>query len=78
MTAERLGRGDLDARVEPGGPDEVREVGAALNRLAARISELLAREREEVADLSHRLRTPVTALRLDVESLPEAARTGTG
>ncbi len=69
-TAERLGRGDLTARVEPGGPDEVREVGAALNRLAARISELLTRERESVADLSHRLRTPVTALRLDVESLP--------
>jgi signal transduction histidine kinase len=69
-TAERLGRGDLAARVEPGGPDEVREVGRALNRLAARISELLAHERESVADLSHRLRTPVTALRLDVESLP--------
>jgi signal transduction histidine kinase len=69
-TAERLGRGDLTARVEPDGPDEVREVGVALNRLAARISELLAHEREAVADLSHRLRTPVTALRLDVESLP--------
>jgi signal transduction histidine kinase len=70
VTAERLSRGDLTARVEPGGPDEVREVGVALNRLAARISELLAHERESVADLSHRLRTPVTALRLDVESLP--------
>jgi signal transduction histidine kinase len=70
VTAERLGRGDLTARVEPAGPDEVREVGVALNQLAARISELLAHEREAVADLSHRLRTPVTALRLDVESLP--------
>ena len=70
VTTERLGRGDLTARAEPGGPDEVREVGQALNRLAARISELLTREREAVADLSHRLRTPVTALRLDVESLP--------
>jgi signal transduction histidine kinase len=70
VTAERLGRGDLSARVEPDGPDEVRDVGQALNRLAARISELLTHERESVADLSHRLRTPVTALRLDVESLP--------
>ena len=69
-TAERLGHGDLTARVEPSGPDEVREVGSALNRLAARIGELLTHEREAVADLSHRLRTPVTALRLDVESLP--------
>jgi signal transduction histidine kinase len=68
--AERLARGDLQARVEPRGPEEVREVGEALNLLAARIRELLAGEREAVADLSHRLRTPVTALRLDVESLP--------
>jgi signal transduction histidine kinase len=68
-TAERLGRGDLDARAEPDGPDEVREVGLALNRLASRIGELLAHERESVADLSHRLRTPITALRLEAESV---------
>ena len=41
----------------------------ALNRLAERITELLAAERAAVGDLSHRLRTPVTALRLDVESV---------
>ncbi len=40
-----------------------------LNRLAVRIGELLAHERETVADLSHRLRTPLTALRIDAESL---------
>jgi signal transduction histidine kinase len=68
-TAERLGKGDLAARATPGGPAEIREVGLALNRLAARIDELLTREREEVADLSHRLRTPITALRLDAEGL---------
>jgi signal transduction histidine kinase len=47
----------------------------ALNRLAARIEQLLISERESVADLSHRLRTPVTALRLDAESItdPEIA-----
>ncbi len=68
--AERLGHGDLDARVEPAGPPEVHDVGLAINQLAARIRELLASEREAVADLSHRLRTPVTALRLDAEGLP--------
>jgi signal transduction histidine kinase len=71
--AERLGHGDLTARVTPDGPDEVREVGAAINLLAGRIGELLTSERESVADLSHRLRTPVTALRLEVESLPPGA-----
>jgi signal transduction histidine kinase len=68
-TAERLAAGDLDARVAPDGPDEVREVGQAINVLATRIGELLAMERESVADLSHRLRTPITALRLEVEAL---------
>lgn len=69
-TADRLADGDLDARAPQDGPREVRSVSAALNRLAGRIDELLVAERETVADLSHRLRTPVTAVRLDVEALP--------
>lgn len=73
-TADLLGEGDLTARVPDEGPEEVRRVGAALNRLAGRIDELLAAERETVADLSHRLRTPLTAVRLDVESLPDSER----
>lgn len=72
-TADRLGEGDLAARVAESGPSEVRRVGAALNRLAGRIDELLLAERETVADLSHRLRTPLTAVRLDVEALPDSA-----
>lgn len=68
-TAQRLGKGDLTTRVRPEGPPEVQEVSAALNRLVDRVGELLQRERESVADLSHRLRTPITALRLAVESV---------
>jgi signal transduction histidine kinase len=71
--AHRLEQGDLDARVQPAGPPEILEVGHAQNMLAARIRELLAAEREAVADLSHRLRTPVTALRLDAENLADGA-----
>jgi signal transduction histidine kinase len=67
--SDRLARGDLSARAALAGPPEVRRVGAGLNHLAARIGELLAHERETVADLSHRLRTPLTALRIDAESL---------
>jgi signal transduction histidine kinase len=70
--ADRLGSGDLTARVEPSGPPEVASVGRVLNGLGARVAALLASEREMVADLSHRLRTPVTALRLDVDSLTDA------
>jgi len=65
----QLATGDLSVRAELTGPPEVRRAGAGLNRLAVRIGELLAHERETVADLSHRLRTPLTALRIDAESL---------
>ncbi|WBB88888.1 HAMP domain-containing sensor histidine kinase [Verrucosispora sp. WMMC514] len=67
--SHRLANAELDARVRPSGPAELREVGGALNHLAGRIQELLVQEREQVADLSHRLRTPLTALRLEAESL---------
>jgi signal transduction histidine kinase len=60
--------GDLSARVEPSGPREIAESGQAFNLLAERLTELLAAERERVADLSHRLRTPLAALRLQAES----------
>ncbi|QOC93279.1 sensor histidine kinase [Micromonospora craniellae] len=69
--SHRLANAELDARVEPSGPAELREVGGALNHLAGRIQELLVQEREQVADLSHRLRTPLTALRLEAESLAD-------
>lgn len=73
-TARRLSAGDLDARTTPAGPAEVRDVGEAVNALADRIEDLLAAEREAAADLAHRLRTPLTALRLDVEALPAEER----
>ena len=79
--SHRLARGELDARADSAAPVEVGVVAGALNTLAGRISELLREERETVADLSHRVRTPLTALRLDAEALrqPEdAARIGAG
>ncbi|MEN3361317.1 MAG: hypothetical protein V7637_5299, partial [Mycobacteriales bacterium] len=45
------------------------------NRLADQISDLLQAERESAADLSHRLRTPLTALKLDAEALPKSEDT---
>lgn len=70
-TARRVSEGHLDTRVAPAGPPEVQDVGRALNGLAGRIRELLAAEREMVADLSHRLRTPLTALRLDADGVSD-------
>ncbi len=73
--AHRLREGDTSARAVPGGPPETAELGRALNALADRIDDLVGAEREVVADLGHRLRTPVTALRLDTDLVtdPEVA-----
>jgi len=67
--ADQLAAGNLRTRAHVAGPPEMRQVSTGLNHLAARIGELLAHERETAADLSHRLRTPLTALRIDAESL---------
>jgi signal transduction histidine kinase len=65
---EQISAGRLDARVPTTGPREIVTLAVAFNRLAGRIGELVAAERELVADLSHRLRTPITALRLDADA----------
>ncbi|MGW3045396.1 sensor histidine kinase [Kitasatospora sp. NPDC001159] len=70
--AAAFGAGDLGTRVEPTGPPELRAVGDAFNTMADRVRQLLATERELVADLSHRLRTPMTALRLAAERIGSA------
>jgi signal transduction histidine kinase len=79
--SHRLANAELTARASPAGPPELRAVAGALNHLAGRIQELLREERERVADFSHRLRTPLTALRLEADSLrnpDEAARVTAG
>ncbi|RAY12522.1 two-component sensor histidine kinase [Actinomadura craniellae] len=67
--AGALGDGDLSVRVDPQGPPELVEAGIAFNAMADHVTQLLAAEREMAADLSHRLRTPLAALRLNVEAL---------
>ncbi|MCX5198348.1 HAMP domain-containing histidine kinase [Streptomyces sp. NBC_00249] len=67
--AHQLGEGRLGARVPEDGPKELRSAAVAFNSMADQVVELLANERELAADLSHRLRTPLTVLRLNAASL---------
>ncbi|MFB7631406.1 ATP-binding protein [Streptomyces sp. NPDC056149] len=67
--ARELGVGRLSARVREDGPPELRAAGGAFNAMADQVVQLLAAERELAADLSHRLRTPLTVLRLNTASL---------
>ncbi|MEU5403982.1 HAMP domain-containing sensor histidine kinase [Streptomyces sp. NPDC005963] len=69
--AHDLGEGELGARVPEEGPTELRSAAIAFNAMADQVVQLLANERELAADLSHRLRTPLTVLRLNAASLGE-------
>jgi len=71
--SRRLAAGELTARAGSTGPAEIRAVAAALNELGGRIRGLVTHERERVADLTHQLRTPLTALRLEAEALGDQA-----
>ncbi|HXW74517.1 MAG TPA: ATP-binding protein [Steroidobacteraceae bacterium] len=63
----------LDPLPDPGLPDEVQPLVAALNDLLVRLRAALARERAFMADAAHELRTPLTALHLQMGMLARAS-----
>jgi signal transduction histidine kinase len=68
--AQQLGDGALDVRAPVGaGPEEVRRLAATFNTMAARTEALVHGHRAVTADVSHQLRTPLTALRLRLDLL---------
>lgn len=77
VQATRFARGDLtpDEQVTAG-PPELRELSDTMSTMAIRLAALIDEQRAFVADASHQLRTPLTALRLRLENLqarlPEA------
>jgi two-component system, OmpR family, sensor kinase len=66
--ARRVEAGDLQARAEPEGSTEHREVAHAFNDMTERLGQVLEAQRQFVANASHQLRTPLTGLRLRLES----------
>jgi signal transduction histidine kinase len=71
--AERLAAGDLSGRAEVDrGPPELRHLAETFNGMAARLETLVDSQKAFVADASHQLRTPLTALRLRIDSLQES------
>ena len=67
--ARRLADGDLDVRVPEEGPHELRDLAAAYNLMAARLSDQELVRREFIVNASHELRTPLTNLQGYLEAL---------
>ncbi|HEX6394936.1 MAG TPA: HAMP domain-containing sensor histidine kinase [Acidimicrobiales bacterium] len=73
-----LGGGDLNARArENDGPPQIRSLAQQFNHMASRLTELVESQARFVADASHQLRSPLTALRLRLENLEASATSGT-
>ena len=66
-TVEKFGFGDLHARVDFRGKDELGKLGHSFNVMADRIQSLLTAERRLLLDVSHELRSPLARLKFAVQ-----------
>jgi two-component system, OmpR family, sensor kinase len=67
--ARRLGSGDLSARAQDiGGATEIEDLGRSFDDMAGRLERTVRAQREFVANASHQLRTPLTGMKLRIES----------
>jgi signal transduction histidine kinase len=78
VASRKLGHGDLSARVDPGGVEEIALTGSAFNQMAEEIEqhvgqlhELSVARSRFVSSVSHELRTPITSLRGYLELLSQ-------
>ncbi|KOV63166.1 histidine kinase [Streptomyces sp. NRRL WC-3618] len=69
--ASKFSDGDLTARSRVTGPPETQTLARTLNQGAERLDTLVASQRIFVADASHQLRTPLTALRLSLDNIAD-------
>ena len=69
--ADRLGRGETVDQLPLIGPDEVRNLTQAFNRMQARLTRFVADRTRLLAALGHDLRSPLTAMRVRAEMVEE-------
>ena len=67
-STERVAGGDFDARADDTqGAPELRTLATSFNTMTTRLAGLVEQQRRFAGDASHQLRTPLTALRLQLE-----------
>ncbi len=70
---EALANGQLRVRAPVDeGPEELRRLAESINAMSSRLVDALEAQRSFVADASHQLRTPLTALQIQLENLQES------
>lgn len=71
-TVKRIREGDLSARAEVVGADEIAQLAETVNQMSAHIKRLLDTQRELTQAVSHELRTPLARLRFGIEMMADS------
>jgi signal transduction histidine kinase len=69
--ARRVADGDLSQRVTVSSQDELGEMALAFNAMAAQLEQQHELRRRAVTDIAHELRTPLSILQIDLESIED-------
>ena len=70
-TARQIREGDLSARTNMRGDDEIDQLGETFDEMAASLERDLKRERRLTSDVAHELRTPLMAMQATVEAMQD-------
>lgn len=72
--AQEVAQGRLETRVPVHGDDELAALAQAFNTMAGQLASVEASRRRWLSDVAHELRTPLAALRAEIEALQDGVR----
>ncbi len=74
LAAQRISRGELNARAEPSGPsDSIGDLARSFNHMAATNERLIESQRHLLEAVTHELRTPTARIRFGLELMLDAS-----